>query len=895
MCLHCRYHSITDEGACLLSANSARFYIIIIVYCLFVQGESDSTVTKEKYLQSNSLQVLITLEDSDEEINHKTSQDSSKLSEYPSTLGSETIMKVSSSSSVVQSLHSDSLNVLAGDSGSSASQISEFTPMEVMKEILDISSTEETASGVCFDDSSWHVFISSLKPIGVNLLSTSHLFEESCNWCPLGVLPDLNRLIKQTSCTCSLGVEIGVSEYSSSNLKKNMLVYSFSDTVCTLHHSQTSKAHSAVSIGSSSVQPHMITLVLEDSGSSNRVLMTRGSGEMVASCCTDFWNGKDLQPLTELEHTTIMDFCNRRSIAGYCVALAYNPLLAEVNLSSLKDENVGLYVPHLQIDQSFRELNLSSTVDTPLNAAQVFSLLQCNQVFLGLLSLQFKPKTDVVTLIEDLQVAGIRFVHFTFENQKRGKVFAQTLGLEADWNCHISLAQDLGHEDSDSEDDTSVSHSSSMSSLNSYIYPKTSNFTAKLPVGIDNVRPHIENVDNVPLQVPLFTDCSVDSIREMIRIMQENSEVVLCLGNAWNRDNLSIYSQADISLSLIPSYNECYSCFEAETCALSTSTSSQATGLTSRQEQVWPSPMQMAAVLNSTTSQLCFSREHNISLLHLIAESRHILSVIRHGLLFGMGCCLSVALLMLAAELFFLPPPLSGNHIFWFIFFVIPLLSTSFLSISINPRIKSQLPTRKKQILSERYLFFFNFLLLFVPTVGLCVLLFGLTLTSICFHGIPDSDCHLLLGNRNSSSSSQWNGWRGDNEQGLILSQDITAFFLFVYFLTLSLRFIHRTKPLWRLWKLLSWQFVFVMVSLFILQIIYFVISQVHAINIQGLTIISGLWSVPVYVWVIGFLWPFLLILLQELLKRRDKMMLFKMQTHLKLEFETRLGMYSPM
>ncbi|KFM78852.1 hypothetical protein X975_25766, partial [Stegodyphus mimosarum] len=36
---------------------------------------------------------------------------------------------------------------------------------------------------------------------------------------------------------------------------------------------------------------------------------------------------------------------------------------------------------------------------------------------------------------------------------------------------------------------------------------------AKLPKGTENIRPHIENVDNVPLQVSLFTDCTADATR----------------------------------------------------------------------------------------------------------------------------------------------------------------------------------------------------------------------------------------------------------------------------------------------------------------------------------------------------------------------------------------------
>lgn len=34
---------------------------------------------------------------------------------------------------------------------------------------------------------------------------------------------------------------------------------------------------------------------------------------------------------------------------------------------------------------------------------------------------------------------------------------------------------------------------------------------AKLPRGIHQVRPHLQNIDNVPLLVPLFTDCTPES------------------------------------------------------------------------------------------------------------------------------------------------------------------------------------------------------------------------------------------------------------------------------------------------------------------------------------------------------------------------------------------------
>ena len=52
---------------------------------------------------------------------------------------------------------------------------------------------------------------------------------------------------------------------------------------------------------------------------------------------------------------------------------------------------------------------------------------------------------------------------------------------------------------------------------------------AGLPRGIDNVREHIATVDNVPLLVSLFTDCTPDSIQEMVKLLKKND------GNSkWN-------------------------------------------------------------------------------------------------------------------------------------------------------------------------------------------------------------------------------------------------------------------------------------------------------------------------------------------------------------------------
>lgn len=68
--------------------------------------------------------------------------------------------------------------------------------------------------------------------------------------------------------------------------------------------------------------------------------------------------------------------------------------------------------------------------------------LQCNQVFIGMVTMQYQAQADVVHLVEQLERACIRFVHFSKENELRSRVFSEKMGLESGWNCHISLMSD---------------------------------------------------------------------------------------------------------------------------------------------------------------------------------------------------------------------------------------------------------------------------------------------------------------------------------------------------------------------------------------------------------------------------------------------------------------------
>ncbi len=72
---------------------------------------------------------------------------------------------------------------------------------------------------------------------------------------------------------------------------------------------------------------------------------------------------------------------------------------------------------------------------------------------------------------------------------------------------------------------------------------------ARLPRGVENIRGHIEHVDDVPLHVSLFAECSPTSTQEMMKIFQENGEVVCCVGSSLNAFNVECFAMVNICLS----------------------------------------------------------------------------------------------------------------------------------------------------------------------------------------------------------------------------------------------------------------------------------------------------------------------------------------------------------
>jgi hypothetical protein len=92
-------------------------------------------------------------------------------------------------------------------------------------------------------------------------------------------------------------------------------------------------------------------------------------------------------------------------------------------------------------------------------------------------------------------------------SERRTKAFGHELGLETDWNSCIDLAL---------EPPPPVSAAPSPTLGGGGV--------TKLPRGIEAVRPHLRDVDNVPLLVSLFCNCNGATAAEMVRALLEEEE-----------------------------------------------------------------------------------------------------------------------------------------------------------------------------------------------------------------------------------------------------------------------------------------------------------------------------------------------------------------------------------
>ncbi|XP_072846654.1 transmembrane protein 94 isoform X10 [Pogona vitticeps] len=776
----------------------------------------------------------------------------------------------------------DELLKAEGDSEGLACEAEDFV-CDYHLEMLSLSQDQQNPSCIQFDDSNWQMHLTSLKPLGLNVL---------LNLCNASVTERLCRFsdhlcniaLQETHSTvlpvhvpwglCELARLIGFTPGAKELFKQ--------ENYLALYRLPSDEMVKEVMLGKLSFitkrRPplsHMICLFVKDTTTSTEQMLSHGTADIILEACTDFWDGSDIYPLSGSDRKKVLDFYQRACLSGYCSAFSYKPMHC-----ALSSQLNGKCIELVQVPgQSaiFTSCDLPGTTPIKQNSqrnswssdegiGEVMEKEDCiqalsGQIFMGMVSSQYQARSDIVRLIEGLVNACIRFVYFSLEDELKSKVFAEKMGLETGWNCHISLTpngdvpgseippsspshagslrDDLNQVSRDDAEGLLLMEEEGHSDLISF-QPTDSDIPsfledcnrAKLPRGIHQVRPHLQNIDNVPLLVPLFTDCTPETMCEMIKIMQEYGEVTCCLGSSANLRNNGLFLQSDISIALDPLY--------PSRCSWETFGYATSTNMTHISEEL--TPLQLSGQLNSLSCSLSIYPEETLGIIRLIEQARHATYGIRKCFLFLLQCQLALV------------------------------------------------------IIQTQHYFLFCFLLKFSLTICSCLACFGYMLQDYCTHfnssafTVNVTGCSSIM---LSSDAAAPPDWFGSFSNILLLAQKFTAGMIVLHIVFISVTHVHRTKPLWKKSPFTNFWWTLTVIVVLLGQVIQTFLDLTLWVNRES-PVTYQMDDIPMASWLLGLLSLILVVIINEVVKLHEIRVRVRYQKRQKLQFETKLGMNSP-
>ncbi|CEG40071.1 Uncharacterized conserved protein [Plasmopara halstedii] len=538
------------------------------------------------------------------------------------------------------------------------------------------------------------------------------------------------------------------------------------------------------------------------------------------------------------------------------------------------------------------------------NSVQKDSMLwrmQDDQIFLGMVATGVQPKQYTPDFIEDLDACGIRFVYFSPRNMRRSKMLAEKMGIETDWNCAISLRPLI----SDGPDP----------------HRMTSNYSdwdvkARLPHGVEAIKRHLAEVDNVPLLVSLYTDSTPDTISEMISIFQENHEVVMGVGSSVKESNAPLFSKADLAIALqggvhaffdkpIPHGKE-LSVLSDEDIQFSHILNTLACAF------------RLDSSSDGVSNQCSKSSDGNKNTVGGNASVAHLIELIRLGRrmltnfyqlnTFIFVSQLFIATIILASYAIPFPhvPQLTCASIFWLLWAFVPALSLSMLASESEKGIMKKTPRKNEELDMEQDLsrLIAYFIGRHVPSVLLSLAvfecLFGFSLEASNFADpntfeakifyeyrwldfVLDTDLETMM-----PRSAAVKAAVDRAEAGMLLVIGICI-------VTSSCGYLYRCESIFKQSPLRNIIWVTTACALLCLQFI-FSILRAGIIGADGVT----LWhfvsqSVPQSLWALVFgVWPLVILSVDEAIKIHDRRHFVRYNKFLRMQFDTRLGMWSP-
>ena len=515
---------------------------------------------------------------------------------------------------------------------------------------------------------------------------------------------------------------------------------------------------------------------------------------------------------------------------------------------------------------------------SPTSASSVYKQLQHDQLFLGMVAMRDQPKTEVRSLVEHLMAAGIRFVLFSPENERKTQAFGGKIGLFTDFNVFISLADPEGADDK----------------------VERRQGKSQLPRGVSAIRAHLERVDNVPLLVSLFTDCRSADVTEMIRIYQENGESVMCMGSSLKVDNAECFMQADIAASLDP--------IPSRECQYAHSSSEDGDKERQRgrsgggggggggdsgdresgagEEDVEDySDSREFAVSSAITSMPCalpLSLTTDLmQFIALICEGRRLSTNFSQVLSFAVQAYIALFILLLVTYIIDTPPLFTGYQLLWLAFLIIPALSFALFFSPRSTDVMTRLADKNIDITSDSRRHTTYFVLRWLPSMFIYALFFIVFLHS-------SFDSHLLFDTYYWQSAYSGASLAAVDSYNSVLVE-VQAYSQVVYVLALvvhSACMVHRYDSLRRVRPWVNWVWCVVAVSCVAAQVVFAAVTWAAAGKVAVST--SWVW----YVWLI--VWPVWLIVVDELVTAHDRQRREFYHVRARSHFDTVLGMHSP-
>jgi len=443
----------------------------------------------------------------------------------------------------------------------------------------------------------------------------------------------------------------------------------------------------------------------------------------------------------------------------------------------LASRRISMHKKHIVKEK--RQENASKLMDDLMQTGQLAKaeLLPSQQVLLGVVAISDQPKPDVVDLIEHFNKAGVRFAYLSSSDAQSTLAFGGKIGMLSDFNRSISLKDPRRYcHVCEPKREVPVNCKSCPACL--HPLKAVVEGRSKLPRGISGIREHIRSVDNVPLLLSLFTDCKTHSMKEMIRIYQENGETVFCLGSSLKADNAAIFEQADLAASLDPTERHCCE-HDLHAPRRGDGVGDYCDSLEFAQAKAFSSlPCAFPLMLKSDLRQLSA----------LVCEGRRLLTTSANGLVFCFGATLATSCASLCAFVLDLPPLLRTVHVLWLVWVVLPALALSLMASPRELGSMARMPDKNFDHLagSPRWLMYFA--VRFFPSSVLYVAFFAL----LCRRLQANLFDYYLWGRGNEDFSPSNLEW----QSSLQLAQN-TSFSVFVLALcVLSSGFVSRTLSL---------------------------------------------------------------------------------------------------